>query len=276
MKNLLKSTFLSSTLIGAANANPYEVADLDPVSLVHYCPTDAEKNLTFGEVIATTNEFNDKFKGAVDVQPEELAAARKEKAQETLRLALKELSPDQIMLLGAKISTLAAIKPGENTEEDLKMADEILAELRAKQATLSTLVVNGSDGRMIVFEVDVTAKSLKRNDLQSAFGELSGRGLQCGPDVISYIVDKDSFPTLSDDGLNSREYDAYLKIIHPEPVKDAPVAPTKTAPKPTAEAKPVDENVEFMRKLQLLISEYDKLQKAAPQAIVLYTAYISR
>lgn len=270
MNNTLKTSLALLLSSGVAHADTNDIPDLDPISIVHYCPTDKD-SVDFGELISNTREFNERFKDAVDVEPEELVAARKAKAQETLRLALSDLSPEQLATLAAKIKLLTEIKPGTSTAADLKTESDVLAELKSKLATLSTLVTIDRAGVMTIKEVDVTTKTLERADVQKAFSEFAERGIQCTPDVISWVVAKDSFPTISDEGANSKEFDAFVLASHPKPEVAAQAATTPKKPDVT-----VDQNVVFLRNIQTILNQFDTLQKYSQRGITEYTAYMSQ
>lgn len=272
MNNTLKTSLAFLLTSGVANADTNDIPDLDPSSIVHYCPADQEVT-DFGQLISNTREFNGRFKDAVNVEPEELVAARKAKAQETLRLALSDLSPEQIETLAGKIKLLTEVKPGTSTAADLKAEADVLAELKAKLATLSTLVNIDRAGVMTIKEVDVTAKTLERADVQKAFMEFAERGLPCSPDVISWVVAKDSFPTLSDQDGNSAEFDAFVTALHPKTAPTAAVQPAQAAKKPEAS---LDQNVVFLRNLQTILNQFDTLQKYSQKGITAYTAYMSQ
>ncbi len=274
MRNILNTTVLAATLL-SNNAAAKDTTDLDPAAVIHYCEVDPSKS--FGDVIAIAEQFSPRLNDAATVEPDEFIAARKAKAEATLKLALTELSPEKLSQLAVEIKKLTEIKPGTSTADDIKAEDVILAELKSKLTILSSLVTKDSSNVMQVVPVDVSEKTIKENDLALAYTELAERGIVCPDPVVSYTVEYNAFPELSRDGLNSTLYATHLAnlvVSDVEPVAPA-VAPKKPAPAVVAgQVIEADVNVTFMKKLQAMLSQFSRLQKDSSAAIQIYTGYI--
>ena len=183
MRNILNTTVLAATLL-SNNAAAKDITDLDPAAVIHYCEVDPSKS--FGDVIAIAEQFSPRLNDAATVEPDEFIAARKAKAEATLKLALTELSPEKLSQLAVEIKKLTEIKPGTSTADDIKAEDVILAELKSKLTILSSLVTKDSSNVMQVVPVDVSEKTIKENDLALAYTELAERGIVCPDPVVSY------------------------------------------------------------------------------------------
>ena len=102
MRNILNTTVLAATLL-SNNAAAKDITDLDPAAVIHYCEVDPSKS--FGDVVAITEQFSPRLNDAATVEPDEFIAARKAKAEATLKLALTELSPEKLSQLAVEIKS---------------------------------------------------------------------------------------------------------------------------------------------------------------------------